>query len=63
MKLSEFSALLGVFAADYPEAEVRMEVYNSESGKASLLNKPVVLSMNCDNTKLTIVGDGVPQKY
>ena len=63
MKLSEFVTLLETLAADYPEAEVRMEVYDSESKRASLLNKPVVFSMNCDNTKLTIVGDGVPQRY
>ena len=64
MTIKELYEKLKVYAGKFPDAEVRMEVFNAnDRNSASKLNSPCSFSMNEQKKQLTIVGDGILQKY
>jgi hypothetical protein len=63
MKLKEFAQKISELAEECPDAEVRLETFYRNTNSASQLNAPDVFCLNKALKRLTIVGDGEPQKY
>ena len=63
MNVKELYDRLGRYVEKNPEANVRMEVFNASNDSPSILNSPFTLSLSNDGENLTIIGDGIPQKY
>lgn len=63
MNIKELIAALEYAAEKCPEGEVRMEVYNRHYDTASTLNTPAGVSIDIDQKRITIVGDGEPCPY
>ena len=63
MNIQKLIEYLQNVAEKYPDAEVRLETYDQDINRGSIVNRAAVVCVKPDGNKVTIVGDGIRQKY
>ena len=63
MNIQKLIEYLQNVAEKHPDAEVRLETYDQDINRGSIVNRAAVVCVKLDSKKVTIVGDGIRQKY